>query len=109
MRNRIGRHGIGIGLSMLALLSGTASAAAEDKGLLDYPASFFAAFHPNNSLDMVRPIPGFPFQPGNAGLRGMAEGAGNVVVDGKRVADKNFTLDQVLERIPAAQVDHIAL
>jgi len=109
MRNRIERHGIGIGLSMLALLSGAASAAAEDKDLLDYPASFFAAFHPNNALEMVRRIPGFTFQPGNVDLRGMAEAAGNVVVDGKRVADKNFTLDQVLERIPAAQVDHIAL
>ena len=74
-----------------------------------YPARFFAGFHPNNALDMVERVPGFTFQRGDSTLRGMAEAAGNVVIDGKRIADKNFTLDQVLERIPAAQVDHIAL
>ncbi|MBW8743604.1 MAG: hypothetical protein JF628_04540 [Sphingomonas sp.] len=74
-----------------------------------YPARFFAGFHPSNALDMVEHVPGFTFQPGDATLRGMAEAAGNVVIDGKRIADKNFTLDQVLERIPATQVDHIAL
>jgi len=104
MRNRTR-----IGLGMLALLSGAASAAAPGKDRLDYPASFFAAFHPNNALDMVQRIPGFTFQPGDPELRGMAEAAGNVVVDGKRITDKNFKLDQVLERIPAAQVDHITL
>jgi hypothetical protein len=104
------RNGTWITLGMLALLGSTPSAAApEDKDRLDYPASFFAAFHPNNALDMVRRIPGFTFQAGDTSLRGMAEAAGNVVIDGKRVADKNFTLDQVLERIPAAQVDHITL
>ncbi|WP_324376389.1 TonB-dependent receptor plug domain-containing protein [Sphingomonas sp.] len=76
---------------------------------LDFPAGFFADFHPNSALDMVKRIPGFTFDPGDATLRGMAEAAGNVVVDGKRITDKNFTLDQVLDRIPAAQVDHIAL
>jgi len=105
MRNRTW-----VGLNMLALLSTAASAAPlEDKDRLDYPATFFAAFHPNNALDMVRRVPGFTFQPGDPELRGMAEAAGNVVVDGKRITDKNFKLDQVLERIPAAQVDHITL
>jgi len=95
---------------MLALLgSGASAAMAGDKDRLDYPASFFAAFHPDNALDMVKRIPGFTFQPGDPNLRGMAEAAGNVVVDGKRIADKNFTLDQVLERIPAGQVDHVTL
>ncbi|HWI85034.1 MAG TPA: TonB-dependent receptor plug domain-containing protein [Sphingomonas sp.] len=92
----------------LAFLAAPATAAGE-AATLPFPASFFAAFHPNSALDMVKRIPGFTFQPGDATLRGMAEAAGNVVVDGKRVADKNFTLDQVLDRIPAAQVDRIEL
>jgi hypothetical protein len=105
MRNRTW-----IGLGMLALLgSGASAAIPDDKDRLDYPAAFFAPFHPDNALDMVRRIPGFTFQASDSSLRGMAEAAGNVVIDGKRIADKNFTLDQVLERIPAAQVDHITL
>ena len=72
MRNRTW-----VGLNMLALLSTAASAAPlEDKDRLDYPASFFAAFHPNNALEMVRRIPGFTFQPGNADLRGILYGCG---------------------------------
>ena len=105
MRNRTR-----IALSVAALLGSAASAVTpEDTDRLEYPASFFAAFHPNNALDMVKRVPGFTFLPGDSSLSGMAEAAGNVVVDGKRIADKNFTLDQVLERIPAAQVDHVTL
>jgi len=74
-----------------------------------YPARYFDRFHPNSALDMVRRLPGFTFQPGDPTLRGMAESAGNVVIDGKRVADKSFTLDEVLDRIPASQVDRIEL
>jgi hypothetical protein len=96
--------------TLALLLAGTAHAASPGDAVpLDFPGAFFAAFHPNSALDMVKRIPGFTFDPGDATLRGMAEAAGNVVVDGKRIADKNFTLDQVLDRIPAAQVDHIVL
>jgi hypothetical protein len=101
------RHEIQAGMLALMLLAAPAEADPVDR--LDYPASFFAGFHPNNALDMVERVPGFAFQPGDPTLRGLAEAAGNVVIDGKRVADKNFTLDQVLQRIPASQVDHIAL
>lgn len=94
-------------LALALLLAGAAY--AEDAGQIDFPAGFFASFHPNSALDMVKRIPGFTFAPGDATLRGMAEAAGNVVIDGKRIADKNFTLDQVLDRIPADQVDHIRL
>jgi len=94
-------------LALALALAGTAW--AENPAQLDFPASFFASFHPNSALDMVKRVPGFTFEPGDATLRGMAEASGNVVVDGKRIADKNFTLDQVLDRIPADQVDHIVL
>ena len=74
-----------------------------------YPARYFERFHPNSALDMVRRLPGFTFQPGDPILRGMAESAGNVVIDGKRIADKTFKLEDVLDRIPASQVDRIEL
>jgi len=94
-------------LALILLVDGgPLKAATPDES---YPESFFAGYHPNNALDMVERVPGFTFQRGDSTLRGMAEAAGNVVIDGKRIADKNFTLDQVLQRIPAAQVDHIAL
>ncbi|WP_442677986.1 TonB-dependent receptor plug domain-containing protein [Sphingomonas sp. ASY06-1R] len=85
------------------------SAAAADAATLSFPARYFALFRPNSALDMVKRVPGFTFQPGDATLRGMAEAAGNVVIDGKRAADKNFTLDQLLDRIPASQVERIEL
>lgn len=94
-------------LTLALLMAGMAR--AEDAAQLDFPAGFFTSFHPNSALDMVKRIPGFTFAPGDATLRGMAEAAGNVVIDGKRIADKNFTLDQVLDRIPAGQVDRIVL
>ncbi|WP_116089886.1 TonB-dependent receptor plug domain-containing protein [Sphingomonas crusticola] len=98
-----------LGALALILLTPPAAARPDGAGQLDYPANFFAAFHPNNALDMVQRVPGFTFVPGDPTLRGMAEAAGNVVIDGKRVTDKNFTFDQVLQRIPADQVDHITL
>ena len=102
------------GLAVAALATGIAQDAvaqtASDAGQANsYPASYFDRFHPNSALDMVRRLPGFTFQPGDPTVRGMAESAGNVVIDGKRVADKSFTLDEVLDRIPASRVERIEL
>ena len=56
---------------------------------------------------MVNLLPGFTFSAGDPTLRGYAAAAGNVVIDGERVTDKQFALDTVLQHIPADQVDHI--
>jgi outer membrane receptor for ferrienterochelin and colicin len=56
---------------------------------------------------MVNLLPGFTFSAGDPTIRGYAEAAGNVLIDGERVSDKQFTLDTVLQQIPADQVDHI--
>ncbi len=56
---------------------------------------------------MVNLLPGFTFSAGDPTIRGYAEAAGNVLIDGERVSDKQFTLDTVLQHIPSDQVDHI--
>ena len=56
---------------------------------------------------MVNLLPGFIFSAGDPTLRGYAAAAGNVLIDGERVSDKQFSLDSVLQRIPFGQVDHI--
>ena len=92
---------------ILSLTVLAAMARADD--VVRYPAEFFAAMHPNTALDMVEHLPGFAFSAGDASVRGFAGAAGNVLIDGTRPADKQFTLDQVLARIPADDVDHIEI
>src|SRR5580698_4894965 len=72
-----------------------------------YGADFFANKDPQTAYDMVNLLPGFTFSAGDPTIRGYAEAAGNVLIDGERVSDKQFTLDTVLQHIPADQVDHI--
>lgn len=74
---------------------------------ISYGASFFAGKNPQTAYDMVNLLPGFTFSAGDPTIRGYAAAAGNVIIDGERVSDKQFTLDTVLEHIPADQVDHI--
>ena len=84
-----------------------AAAPAEHLDTVSFPASYFERYHPNSASDMVQHLPGFAFNPGDPTLRGLAEAAGNVVVDGRRLADKDFSLQQVLDHIPADRVDRI--
>ena len=74
-----------------------------------FPAAYFTTFHPITALDMVQHLPGFAFSAGDATLRGLVHASGNVVIDGRRLAGKDFTLEQMLEHIPADQVDQIEL
>lgn len=57
---------------------------------------------------MIKRVPGFTFDAG-ATARGFAGTAGNVVIDGQRPTSKSDALDLILQRIPAADVDHIEL
>jgi hypothetical protein len=88
----------------LALAAPPASQAAlpAAAAVTAYPASYFAASQPNTALDMVRLLPGFTFDPG-AQARGLSS-PGNVLIDGARPAAKDDSVDQVLQRIPAASV-----
>ncbi|HEX5263716.1 MAG TPA: TonB-dependent receptor, partial [Phenylobacterium sp.] len=76
------------------------------EGVTTYGPDFFAAYRPNNALEMVQRLPGFTLDTGDT-VRGYEGAAGNVLIDGQRPATKADTLDQSLYRIPASAVDHI--
>lgn len=73
-----------------------------------YSAEFYAPFAPQTVFDMLQRTPGFTLDEG-AEVRGFADGAANVVVDGARPATKAGGLVDVLRQIPAAQVLRIEI
>ncbi|NVJ97801.1 MAG: outer membrane beta-barrel protein [Alphaproteobacteria bacterium] len=106
---------------MTALLSTTAFApaihAAENNLMMatatntvqetqSYEAVFFAPYTPQTALDMINRLPGFLLDSGTE-ARGFGATAGNVLVDGARPANKAGGIEEVLTRIPAAQVARI--
>ncbi len=72
-----------------------------------YGPEFFAGKHPQTAYDMVNLLPGFVYSGGDPTIRGYAAAAGNVLIDGQRVSDKQFTLESVLQHIPVDEVDRI--
>ncbi len=75
---------------------------------LQYAADWYASLAPRTALDMVRQTPGFTLVEGEK-RRGLAGALGNVLVDGRRPSAKDQTLEDILGRIPAAQVQHIEM
>jgi hypothetical protein len=75
---------------------------------LQYPPEWYAGFAPRSALDMVRQTPGFTLQEGDE-RRGLAGAVGNVLVDGRRPAAKDQKLEEILQRIPASQVQSIEI
>jgi hypothetical protein len=69
-----------------------------------FEAAFFESFAPSTALDIVRRVPGFSLEEGNADVRGFAGAAGNVVINGVRPSSKAATLEATLARIPADSV-----
>ncbi len=85
-----------------------AHAQTDASSVLNYDTAFFADSRPNTAYDMVNRLPGFSFADvGSA--RGFAGTAGNVLINGQRPTSKNDSLQAVLGRINAADVDHIEL
>ena len=77
-------------------------------GVLSYDAAFFAEARPNTAYDMIGRLPGFSFTDvGSA--RGFAGTAGNVLINGERPTSKTDSLQSVLTRIPAGNVERIDL
>jgi hypothetical protein len=72
-----------------------------------FESDFFTQFNAQTALDMVERIPGFVIE-GIASQRGLAEGFGNVLINGAPPAGK-ADLFQVLEQIPARDVERIEL
>ncbi|MDZ4052935.1 MAG: Plug domain-containing protein, partial [Phenylobacterium sp.] len=91
-----------------AALAQTAAASSSAQGVISYPQAFFAEQRPVTAYDMVGRLPGFTLDTGD-NVRGFEGAAGNVLIDGGRPTSKTDTLDDILRRIPASQVDHIQL
>ena len=104
------------GLSLLALSAAIASPAlaqdsepplagpTETSRTTSYNAAFFAPSAPQTALDIARLVPGFNLDLGDVEVRGFAQAAGNVVINGQRPSSKSESLTQVLRNIPARRV-----
>lgn len=89
----------------LALLAEPAAAQTSDpSGALVYRDTFFTPFSPSNALEMVKRVPGFVLEEVDQEIRGFAQAAGNVVINGQRPSSKSETIDVILARIPANRV-----
>jgi hypothetical protein len=78
---------------------------AVSEGRVRYGAAFFAQFSPRTALDMVKAVPSFTFRDTEEDeRRGFTGAVGNVLVDGERPSAKRQRLQDILQRIPAAQV-----
>lgn len=85
----------------------TASEGAATAPLVFEP-DFFAAYAPRTALDMAERVPGFTIREGEE-RRGFAGASGNVLIDGALPAGKSEDIEDILERIPAADVVRIEL
>jgi hypothetical protein len=80
----------------------------EEAGQLRYPSQWYSRFAPRTALDMVRQTPGFTLDEGEE-RRGLSGAVGNVLIDGRRPSAKEQGLEEILQRIPAAQVESIEI
>lgn len=76
---------------------------------LVYDASYFGQFSPANALQMVQRVPGFTLEAVDLSVRGFAQAAGNVVINGQRPSSKSDSLETLLSRIPASRVVRIEI
>jgi len=79
------------------------------QGVLVFEPAFFAESRPDTALDLIARLPGFAFESGDSGTRGLAGTAGNVLIDGRRPSTKSDSLDQILRRISADGVARVEL
>jgi outer membrane receptor protein involved in Fe transport len=93
-------------IHVLAQAAVAVAPAAATEGVISYPANFFAGQQVANAFEMLGRVPGFSLDTGDA-VRGFEGAAGNVLVDGQRPTSKTDGLDQILLRIPAAQIERI--
>ncbi|MBV6416743.1 MAG: hypothetical protein CMLOHMNK_01358 [Steroidobacteraceae bacterium] len=98
-------------VAWMLLVYATAPHAAQSEAapVTEYGAAFFAQAQPYSAFDMLMLLPGYKFSDIDPDIRGYADAAGNVLIDGSRPASKHETLEALLRRIPAGTVDHIEL
>lgn len=99
----------GPALAQTAPVQATPVGGVSQQGLLVFEPAFFAESRPDTALDLIARLPGFAFESGDSGTRGLAGTAGNVLIDGRRPSTKSDSLDQILRRISAAGVARVEL
>ena len=85
-----------------------AAAPAATEGVISYPAAFFADSQAANAWEMLLRLPGFTLDTGDK-IRGFEGGGGNALIDGQRPTSKTDPLDELLRRVPVAQIERIDL
>lgn len=100
-------------LGSLLLLPSAAAAQQPSQpaaqNVVPYESGFFVEAHPTDAYDMVRRLPGFVLEEADEDVRGIAGALGNVLIDGRAPAGKQDSLEELLRRIPAADVARIEL
>lgn len=99
----------GPALAQTASAPGAQVGAVARQGVLVFEPAFFAESRPDTALDLIARLPGFAFESGDSGTRGLAGTAGNVLIDGRRPSTKSDSLDQILRRISADGVARVEL
>ncbi|WP_373492362.1 TonB-dependent receptor plug domain-containing protein [Parasphingorhabdus sp.] len=74
-----------------------------------YDADQFARFNPRTALDLVRQVPGFTIDTGNANQRGLGQADENVLINGARISGKTVDAITFLGRISAANVVRVEI
>lgn len=96
--------------SLLAATHLQAQEAGGDDTTVVYEASFFDQYTPVSANDMIARIPGVNLNANNRGgnNRGLGSG-GDLLINGKRLAGKDNSANDQLQRIAADQVDRIEI
>lgn len=74
-----------------------------------YTLADFARFAPKTAYDMLSQVPGFTIQTIDTTDRGLGQASENVLINGKRVANKSSGAVDQLQRTPASAVDRIEI
>lgn len=102
-----------VGLAAFALAPAAAGQeppdqkAASTSGVQTFEPTYFSQFSPVTALDMVRQLPGFLIDNGDA-LRGFGSTAGNVLINGQRPSSKT-AISEELARIPARDIARVEI
>jgi outer membrane receptor protein involved in Fe transport len=99
---------LALAIATLATIPAVAQAQSHP-GVNAFEPGFFARVQPTSAWDMIQILPGFRLIEGDIDVRGYSGSGGNVLIDGQRPSSKEETLEDILKRIPAAQVARIEL
>ncbi len=95
-----------------AVVETPANADEEANSTVVYNAEFFAQYSPVTAKDMLDRIPGVSLRNGGGGGGGGGRGlgtGGNLLINGQRIAGKDNSASDQLERITAAEVESIEI